>query len=118
MSVIGAPVAVIAGHQATSDEQDQVHEPPDSQSSQGEQLPHSGAGVAQAETINPETTQEEGVQQSGDEIVSGVPVKTATRGRLRQLMNICAIKINHECDVSFHFSWISYIQDLKPSSFV
>lgn len=75
VSVVGAPVAVIAGHQASSDEQDQIHEPPDSQASQGEQLPDSSAGVAQAETIHPKTTQEEGVQQRGDEIVSGVSVQ-------------------------------------------
>lgn len=36
LSVVGAPVAVVAGHQATSDEQDEVHEPPDAQASQGE----------------------------------------------------------------------------------
>lgn len=78
LSVVGAPVAVIAGHQAASDEQDQVHKPPDSQASQGEQLPHSSAGVAQAETIHPETTQEEGVQQRGDEIVPSVPAQTQT----------------------------------------
>ena len=75
VSVISAPVAVITGHQATSDEQDQVHKPPDSQASQGEQLPNSRAGVAQTETIDPETTQEEGVQQRGDEIVSSVSMK-------------------------------------------
>lgn len=71
-SVVGAPVAVVAGHQAASDEQDQVHEPPDSQASKSEQLPNSGTRVAQAETINPKTAQEEGVQQRGDEIVSSV----------------------------------------------
>ena len=84
MSVIGAPVAVIAGHQATGDEQDQVHEPPDSQASKGEQLPHSGAGVAQAEPIDSETTQEERVQQRGDKIVSCVP-EQGTRGHLWHL---------------------------------
>lgn len=78
VSVVGAPVAVITGHQAASDEQDQVHEPPDSQASQGEQLPHSSASVAKAETINPKTTQEEGVQQRGDEIVSSVSVQKKT----------------------------------------
>lgn len=36
LSVVGEPVAVVAGHQATSDEQDEVHEPPDAQASQGE----------------------------------------------------------------------------------
>lgn len=72
VSVVGAPVAEITGHQAAGDEQDQVHKPPDSQAPQGEQFSHSGAGVTQAETIDPKTTQEEGVQQRGDEIVPGV----------------------------------------------
>ena len=71
-SVVRAPVAVVTGRQAASDEQDQVHKPPDSQASQGEQLPDGGAGVTEAETVDPETTQEEGVQQRGDEIVSSV----------------------------------------------
>lgn len=70
--VIGAPIAVIAGHQTASNEQDQIHKPPDSQTSEGEQLPHCGTGVAEAETIDPKTTQEEGVQQRGDEVVSSV----------------------------------------------
>lgn len=61
-SVVCAPVAVIAGHQAASDEQDQVYKPPDAKTSQGEQLPDSGAGVAQAETIDPKTTEEEWVE--------------------------------------------------------
>ncbi len=78
-SVVDTPVAVIAGHQAASDEQDQVHEPPDSQSSQGEQLPYSSAGVAQAETVDPKTTEEEGVQQRGDKIVSSVSVQISRR---------------------------------------
>jgi len=73
-SVVCAPVAVVAGHQATGDEQDQVHEPPDAQAAQGEQLPDGGAGVAQAEAVDPEAAQEEGVQQRGDEVVAGVPV--------------------------------------------
>lgn len=84
-SVVGAPVAVIARHQATCDEQDQVHKPPDPQAPQGEQLPNSSAGVAQAETINPETTQEEGVQQCGDEIVSSVSAKNQQNKHLRHL---------------------------------
>lgn len=75
LSVVCAPVTVIAGHQSAGDEQNQVHEPPDSQASQGEQLPNRGAGVAQAETIDPETAQEEGIQQCGDEVVSSVSVK-------------------------------------------
>lgn len=77
-SVVCAPVAVIAGHQAASDEQDQVHKPPDAETSQGEQFPDSGARVAQAETIDPKTTEEEGVEQRGDEIVSGVSAHNDT----------------------------------------
>lgn len=76
-SVVGAPVAVVAGHQTAGDEQDQVHEPPDSQASQGEQLPHGRACVAQAEAVDAEAAQEEGVQQRGDEVVSCVSVEEA-----------------------------------------
>lgn len=73
LSVVGAPVAVVAGHQAASDEQDEVHEPPDAQAPQGEQLPHRGARVAQAEAVDPKAAQEEGVEQCGDEVVPRVP---------------------------------------------
>lgn len=72
-SVVRAPVAVITGHQASSDEQDQVHEPPDPQTSQSKQLPHCGASVTQTKPIHAKTAQEEGVQQCGDEVVSSVP---------------------------------------------
>lgn len=74
-SVVGAPVAVVAGHQAASDEQDEVHEPPDAQASQGEQLPHRGSRVAQTEAVNPKAAQEEGVEQRGDEVVPRVPAQ-------------------------------------------
>lgn len=74
-SVVGAPVAVIAGHQAASDEQNQVHKPPDAQASQGEQLPDGGACVAQAEAVDPKAAKEEGVQQRGDEVVSSVSAR-------------------------------------------
>ena len=83
VSVVCAPVAVITGHQAAGDEQNQVHKPPDPQASQGEQLPHSGAGVTQAEAVDPETTKEEGVQQSGDEVVSSVSVENQRPNRYR-----------------------------------
>lgn len=103
--VVSAPVAVVTGHQAASNEQDQVDKPPNSQAAQGEQLPDSCASVAQAETIDPKTTQEKGVQQRGDEVVSGVSVQKQQRtGTLEQLDNTqlelnminWANKINHE----------------------
>lgn len=76
-SVESAPVAAVAGHQTAGDEQDQVHKPPDAESSQGEELPHGRARVAQAEAVHPETAQEERVQQSGDEVVPRVSATTA-----------------------------------------
>ena len=72
-SVVGTPVAVVAGHQSAGDEQDEVDEPPDAQSPQGEQLAHRRARVAQAEAVHAEAAQEEGVQQRGDEVVARVP---------------------------------------------
>lgn len=72
LSVVGAPVAVVAGHQATSDEQDEVHKPPDAQASQREQLPHRSPRVAKTEAVNPKAAQEEGVEQRGDEVVPRV----------------------------------------------
>lgn len=72
MSVESAPVAVVTWRQTPSDEEDQVNEPPDAQASQRQQLAHSGTSVAQAEAVHSKAAQEEGVQQSGDEIVSGV----------------------------------------------
>lgn len=77
LSIHRAPVAAIAGHQPAGDEQDQIHEPPDPQPAQGQQLPHGGPGVAEAEPIHSEAPQEEGVEQSGDEVVSSVPAMGA-----------------------------------------
>lgn len=79
VSVVGAPVAVVAGHQAAGDEEDQIYEPPDPEASQGEQLADSGASVAQTETVDPKTTQEEGVQQRGNEVVPSVSVQNQTK---------------------------------------
>lgn len=83
LSVVGAPVAGVAGHEAAGDEQDQVHEPPDAQTPQGEQLPHRRARVAQAEAVHAEAAQEEGVEQRGDEVVPRVPAATHARARQR-----------------------------------
>lgn len=71
-SVVGAPVAVVAWHESSGDEEDQVHEPPDAQAAQRQQLPHGGARVSQAEAVHAETAQEERVQQRGDEVVTRV----------------------------------------------
>lgn len=79
LSVVGAPVAGVAGHEAPGDEQDQVHEPPDAQTPQGEQLAHRRARVAQAEAVHAEAAQEEGVEQRGDEVVPRVPAHARAR---------------------------------------
>lgn len=80
-SVVRAPVAGVAGRQAAGDEQDEVHEPPDAQAPQGQQLPHRRARVAQAEAVHPEAAQEEGVEQRGDEVVPRVPARKRARRR-------------------------------------
>lgn len=78
-SVHRAPVAAIAGHQPSGDEENQIHEPPDAQASERQQLPHGGPCVAQAEAIHSEATQEKRVEQSGYKIVSGVPATAGKR---------------------------------------
>lgn len=72
LSVVGTPVTVVAGHEATGDEQDEVHKPPDAQASQCEQLPHRSPRVAKTEAVNPKAAQEEGVEQRCDEVVPRV----------------------------------------------
>lgn len=80
LSVHSAPVAAVAGHEATGDEENQINEPPDPQSSQSQQFPHGGPGMAQAESIHSKATQEKRVEQSGYKIVSSVPAMEAFRG--------------------------------------
>lgn len=73
LSVHRAPVTAVAGHQPAGDEENQIHEPPDPQSSQRQQFPHGGPSVAQAEPIHSEATQEKRVEQRGYEVVPSVP---------------------------------------------
>lgn len=70
--VYSTPVAAITGHQASSDEQNQVDKPPDPESSQGQQLPDGCSSVPQTEPVDAKTSQEEGVEQRGYKVVSGV----------------------------------------------
>lgn len=78
-SVEGAPVAVVAGHESAGDEQDEVHEPPDAQSAQRQQLAYRRASVAQAEAVDTKAAQEEGVEQRGDKVVARVPGQDKSR---------------------------------------
>lgn len=76
-SVEGAPVAAVAGSQSSGYEEDEIHEPPDSQASQSEELPDGSARVAQTEAVYTEAAQEEGVQERCDEVVARVSVETS-----------------------------------------
>lgn len=80
ISVDCAPVAVVTRHESSCDEQYKIHKPPDSQTSQGEELAHSGARVSQAEAIYSKAAQKEGVQQRGNKIVACVPVRRQIKG--------------------------------------
>lgn len=73
--IYSTPVAAITGHQPSSDEQNQVDKPPDPESSQGQQLPDSCSSVPQTEAVDAEASQEEGVEQRGYKVVSGVPAR-------------------------------------------
>lgn len=69
-SVERAPVAAVAGSQSSGYEQDEIHEPPDPQASESQELPNSSARVAQAEAVHAEAAQEKGVEERGDEVVT------------------------------------------------
>lgn len=71
-SVERAPVAAVARRQSSGYEEDEIHEPPDSQASESEELPDGGARVAQTEAVHAEAAQEERVQERGDEVVARV----------------------------------------------
>lgn len=70
--VDSAPVAAITRHQPPSDEQNEVDKPPDPESSKGQELPNRCSRVSQTEAVDAKTPQEEGVEQRGYEVVSGV----------------------------------------------
>lgn len=70
--VNSTPIAAVTGHQASSDQQNKVNKPPNPKSSKGQELPHCCASVSQAETIYSKTSQEERVEQSGYEVMSGI----------------------------------------------
>lgn len=80
ISVYCAPVAVVTRHEPSCDEQYKIHKPPDAQTSQSEELAHSGARVSQAEAIYSKASQEEGVQQRGNKIVACVPAQRQIEG--------------------------------------
>lgn len=69
-SVESAPVAAVAGSQASCYQENEVHKPPDAKTSQGKQLSHRSPSVPETEPIDAETPQEKWVQEGCDEVVS------------------------------------------------
>lgn len=57
-SVESAPVAAVAGGQASCYQKNEVHKPPDAKTSQGKQLSHRSPSVPETEPIDAETPQE------------------------------------------------------------
>ncbi len=61
-SVESAPVAAVAGGQASCYQENEIHKPPDAKTSQGKQLSHRSPSVPETEPIDAETPQEKWVQ--------------------------------------------------------
>lgn len=57
-SVESAPVAAVAGGQASCYQENEVHKPPDAKTSQGKQLSHRSPSVPETEPIDTKTPQE------------------------------------------------------------
>ena len=56
----------------TSDQEEDVHNPPDSQTSQCQQLPHPSPRQPQTEPVEAEEAEQDAVEERGDEVVVGV----------------------------------------------
>jgi len=56
----------------TSDEEEDVHHPPDAQSSKCQQLAHPSPREAETEPVEAQEPEEDGVQERGHEVVVGV----------------------------------------------
>ncbi|KAF3825462.1 hypothetical protein GH733_005444, partial [Mirounga leonina] len=76
--VPNAPIAAITWHQPSSNKQNKVNKPPNPKSSKCQQLSYCCASVSQTETVHSETSQEEGIEQSGYEVVSREGPRTGT----------------------------------------
>lgn len=61
-SVESAPVAAVAGGQASCYQENEVHKPPDAKTAQGKQLSHRSPSVSETEPIDAKTSQEKWVQ--------------------------------------------------------
>lgn len=66
------PVRIIVRVEMSSDEEEDVHHPPNAKPPQSEELPHPGACEAETESVQSEEAEEDAVEEGGDEVVVGV----------------------------------------------
>lgn len=66
------PGTAVFRHQVTGDQKDDVHQPPDPHSPQCQQLADRCSRVAQNESIHTQKSQQDGVDERRDEVVTSV----------------------------------------------
>ena len=79
---VGDPVAVVLGVEAAGHQQDDVDQPPDAHASQGQQLADCGAGLAEAESVEAEEAEQDGVEEGRQEVVVRVPDARLPDGKI------------------------------------
>ena len=70
---VGDPVAVVLGVEAARHQEDDVDQPPDAHAAQGQQLSDGGAGLAEAEAVEAEEAEQDGVEERRQEVVVRIP---------------------------------------------
>lgn len=72
VSRVWHPIASIHRIEMTGDKQDNVHYPPDANSTQCQQLAYCCSNMTQNESVHAEESQQDGIEQSGHEIITSV----------------------------------------------
>lgn len=67
------PRAVVRGSKVTSNEEEDVDEPPDTTATERQQFSNSRAQVPQTKPVNTQKAQKYGIEERGEEVVSCVP---------------------------------------------
>ena len=73
-SIIRTPTASIAWHEVTGAQKDDVHYPPDTQPTEGQQLPHGYPDITETESVHAEKSQQNWEEEGSDEVVTAVSV--------------------------------------------
>ena len=71
--VVRSPITAIFWNQGSSDQQDHIHHPPNTHSSQSQQLAHCRPCVSQAESVHTQEAQQDRIEQCGNKIMPRVP---------------------------------------------